>query len=274
MACIGFHRWLAIPQTNVTAWTRKNFEVNVDSMSHEGASSFATTRWTIVLQTRGRDAGGQRALADLCRIYWMPLYAYARRWGRQEADAEDAVQEFFAKILRDGLFEGADPARGRLRSYLLTAFQHFLRREHVRDFAAKRRPEGGWLALDVAAAEVGYRGGLADNETPESAFERRWALTVLDQALFAVRNRYAGEGREALFELLRPHLVEGAGHGEGVAAAEQAGMAPGQFRVALHRVRARFREALREVVRETVRDEAELDAELRYLRQRLGGSSG
>lgn len=237
-----------------------------------GPARFATTRWSRVARARADDAGARRALGELCAVYWPPLYAYARRWGRSRPDAEDAVQGFLEVALRRGLFTSADAARGRFRSLLLTAFQNHLRDAAAHARAARRDPGSPPVPLEAVADEDG-RPELADaGATPEQAYDRRWARLALDQALEALEARYRSEDKGAVFDALRGRLA--GDDGDGMAAAAAAlGMSEGAARVALHRLRHRFRTCLRAVVRETVACEDDVDRELEDLRRVLAGGS-
>ncbi len=229
---------------------------------------FPATRWSLVRRARTGDAReAEAALEDLCRAYWTPLYAYARGRGLPRAEAEDRVQEFFAVALRREVFQRADEDAGKLRSFLLTALKHHLQDAAARAGAARRRPEGGWVALDFSSAEADWN-RLADaGATPDAAFEREWARALLAQALARLEARYAAEGQAALFAALRDRALgaDDAPAGETGAA----GLSPGATRVAAHRLRKRFRECLRDAVRDTLPEGGDIDAELRALRAAL-----
>ena len=226
---------------------------------------FATTRWSVVLATADSDADVARAaLADLCSAYWYPLYADARRRGAASADAEDLVQGFLAALIEKDWAAGADPDRGKFRTFLVTAFRRFASHERERERAAKRGG-GAVLPLDFSSAESRYHAEPVDPRTPDRAFERRWALTLLGRALDRVR---ATRPEDA--DLL-PFV---GGPGDDLPYAEIAarrGSSEGAVKVAVHRLRARFREALRAEVRDTVSDEADVDAEIRHLREAVAG---
>ena len=228
---------------------------------------FPATRWSLVRRARtGDPREAEAALEDLCRAYWTPLYAYARGRGLARAEAEDRVQEFFAVALRREVFQRAEEDAGKLRSFLLTALKHHLQDAAARAGAAKRRPEGGWVALDFSAAEADWA-RLADaGATPDAAFEREWARALLAQALARVEARYVAEGQAALFAALRDRAL---GAEDAPAGEAAAGLSAGATRVAAHRLRKRFREALRDAVRDTLPDDGDIDAELRALRAAL-----
>ena len=226
--------------------------------------AFAPTRWSLVLRSRGEDGPARVALEELCGAYWFPLYAWARRSGMAQADAEDAVQGFFAVVLGRRLFDRADAHRGKLRTFLLTAF-----RRHVRDerdkAAADRRGGGRVVSFDGMEAEEWFREEALAEESPDHCFDRHWALTVLERALARVEAGYARRGKAAEFAALRPFLGESGGQVSYGSAGAPLGLGVGAFKVALHRFRERFREALREEVRDSDSEESDVDAELAYL---------
>lgn len=239
---------------------------------------FPSTSWSLV--RRAREAGGDEraadaALGELCRAYWRPLYAYARGRGLARADAQDAVQDFFATALRRGIFQRADESAGKLRSFLLTALKHHLQDRAAREGAARRRPEGGWADVDFAAAEAEWAKVAETGSAPDAAYERQWARALIAQALARLEARYAAEGKREVFEALRDEALETGAGGDGTGertgngkmntpgAAEA--LSAGARRVAVHRLRKRFAEALRAVVADTLPEGGDVDAELREL---------
>lgn len=236
--------------------------------------SFHTTRWSVVLGAGAADgAAGRAALEELCATYWYPLYAYARRKGLDAATAADRAQGFFVTLLERPFLASADPARGRFRAYLRVAFDRFLLNERARETAAKRGA-GRVLGLDFGEGERRFQAEPAHTETPAALFERRFARCVIDQALAALRDDYARDGALERFELLRPLLLaedRGGTSGGDPIGGDSIGprgsdpLSPGARRVALHRMRARFRERLRAIVAETVHDPRDVDDELRAL---------
>jgi RNA polymerase sigma-70 factor (ECF subfamily) len=227
---------------------------------------FATTRWSLVAAARDRAAPPARqALAELCRAYWYPVYAYVRRSGRGHAEAEDLTQEFFTRLLEKDALAAVDPARGRFRSFLLAACRHFLANQDARARARKRGGGRRPLPLDLAGAHDRYRREPAHADTPEKLFERRWALALLDEVLGGLRREYEAAGKGPLFALLKEHLTgddPGLPHGE---AARQLGTTEGAVKVAAHRLRRRYRELLRQEIAQTLADPAEVDDEIRSL---------
>lgn len=248
-------------------------------MSENGPQTiwgFPATSWTLVRRARGANEPGAAAALDaLCRAYWRPLYAYARGRGLAQADAQDAVQDFFTTALRRELFQQADSEHGRLRSFLLTAFKRVLLDRAAKEGAGKRRPEGGWAEGDFEAAEGEWArttlqagGGGAG---PDAAFDRQWVRELLAQAEARTQARYAAEGKSEIFAALR---AEALGEAERDAGGAPAELSDGARRVAVFRLRKRFGEALRAVVAETLPEGADVEAELRALGQTLGRGDG
>lgn len=205
---------------------------------------FYATRWSLVARATQGDAPAARAALDeLCRLYWPPIFAFARRWGLSEADAEDATQNFFAELLRNDKFAVADPERGKLRTFLLHTFT-----KRLITFQQRSRQRGN-ISLDDSEAPL----DLADPQTPEQAFSRQWAITTMDAALTRLEAEYTAAGKGETFSACRPLLSLQAGGNEDYAAiASQLGMKEGAVRVAAHRLRGRFRETLFSIVAETL----------------------
>ncbi|MGH7607935.1 MAG: RNA polymerase sigma factor [Gemmatimonadales bacterium] len=238
------------------------------------ASEFPSTQWSLVIAAGERDASaGQRALAELCRAYWQPLYTFARRRGLAAADAQDATQDFFVFLLEQGLVARADRERGRFRSFLLGSFRHFLADRHDHATALKRG--GGALHLSwetIAASEEGIH-ALSDAATPETCFDLTWARMLTQRALDAVREAYEERGRGETFLALRAFLA-GSDLPTYVDAGQQLGLTEAAVASAIHRLRQDYRTALRRLVAQTVRDPAEIDDELRYLLSALTRAPG
>ncbi len=233
---------------------------------------FATTRWSLVLAARGPASPEARAaLADLCQTYWFPLYAFIRRHGRDATAAEDLTQEFFARLLEKGWIGQADRAKGRFRTFLLTACQHFLANERDRERAGKRGGGRAPLPIDFRAAEDRYAREPFHELTPDRLFERRWALALLDEALASLRAEYRAAGKEQLFERLKGHLGGAGEAAPHAAVAAELGLTEGAVKVAAHRLRQRYRSRLRALIAQTVPDPAEVDDEIRHLFAALGG---
>lgn len=233
--------------------------------------SFATTHWSQVLAARDRSSPqSQEALAGLCAAYWYPLYVYVRRHGHHAAQAQDLTQEFFTRLLEKDYLRVVDRAKGRFRSFLLAALQHFLSNEYDRGRAKKRGGGRRLLSLDFDDAEHRYHHEPGHDLTAERLFERRWALTLLDQVLDRLRSELRAEGKLDLFEALKGFLAGGSEDASHAAAAKKLGMTPNAVKVASHRLRKRYRQLLREEIERTVHDPGQVDAEIRDLFAALG----
>ncbi len=234
---------------------------------------FATTRWSLVAVASGNapDTTVQReALAGLCAAYWFPLYSFIRWQGYSRSDAEDLIQGFFARLIEKNDLAVADPARGRFRTFLLASLRHYMANQRDRQQALKRGGGVKIVSIDALAAEARLERVPSHTRTPDREFDRQWALSVLERALSDLRVEYEGRGRSKLFEVLSPLLTgsvdEGASHAD---AARRAGLSPGAAKVALHRLRSRYRNAIRRLVAETCDDDGEVEAELRHLLRAL-----
>ncbi|MFT5466002.1 MAG: RNA polymerase sigma factor (sigma-70 family) [Verrucomicrobiales bacterium] len=234
-------------------------------MGEPANQKFESTCWSIVISARGEGADAERALGELCQTYWPPLYAFARRSGFSPADAEDFVQGFFAINLKKQIFDSADPDRGKLRTFLLTAFKRHMNDERRKADAQKRGGGAAIVSFDAAEAETWFESPASADESPERAYDRRWALTVLENATLRLRAHFERRGKLADFEAMRPFLTGASTNADYEAIGEQIAMKPSSVMVALHRLRARFAKALREVVADTHGDESDVDEELRYL---------
>lgn len=233
---------------------------------------FATTRWSIVLAASHRKTSeSDSALETLCQSYWYPLYAYVRRQGYQPAEAQDAVQEFFAKVLEKEYLAAADQQRGRFRSFLLTVFKRFLSNEKKRDDAQKRGGSLYVLSLDFEAGERRLQMEPACDWTPEKVYERRWALTLLDEVLCRLDADYEAKGKSRLFEQLKVFLTDVSGTPPYAEIAESLDMTEGAVKVAVHRLREQYRAMLRQEVANTVAEENDVDDELNCLLAALSG---
>ena len=226
---------------------------------------FLTTRWSVVLAAQGRD--GSRAtvaLEALCRAYWQPLYAYARRRGHSPHDAEDLTQGFFARLLQKDYLRNVQREKGRFRQFLLMAFKRFLANEWDRTQRLKRGGEE-LITIDRALAERLYREDEPLTPSAELAFERRWALSLLDGALTRLRAESEKSGRLSDFAVLKSSLSADREMMPYPEFARALGVNEGAARVAVHRFRKRFRQIFRETVAETVENEADVDNEVRHL---------
>jgi RNA polymerase sigma factor (sigma-70 family) len=232
---------------------------------------FATTQWSLVL--RARDGGGregEEALADLCRRYWYPLYAYVRRRGHSPDQAQDLTQEFFCRLLERDFLSGVSQDKGRFRSFLLASCEHFLSNQREAMAALKRGRGREKLLLDVQDAEGRYLLEPGHNLTPERLFERRWALTLLEESVAQLRSECERAGKGPLFTALRPFLT-GDGQPESYRrTAASLGMSEGALKVAVHRLRRRYRERLRAEIARTLGDPSAVEDEIRHLFSVLG----
>jgi DNA-directed RNA polymerase specialized sigma24 family protein len=227
------------------------------------AGNFAATRWTLVVQARGGDAAAQSALSELCEAYYAPVLTFLRSEGREEDAARDLAHEFFARVLAGGSLRGADPARGRFRSYLLGAVKHFLRDVRAKNMAEKRGGGQETIPLEDTASGL----GVASPNLPdcERAFDRQWALTVIGRSLETIRGEHTGAEKTRQFEVLKPWITGENPHLSQLAAAVELGMNEGAVKVAIHRLRQRFREAVKSEISQTVPAESDIDDELRHL---------
>jgi RNA polymerase sigma-70 factor (ECF subfamily) len=227
---------------------------------------FESTRWSIIARARlGATPEAQAALAELCRIYWYPLYAYVRRRAASADEAEDLTQEFFARLLEGDFLRDVDPARGRFRAFLLACCRHFLANEWDRRTTRKRGGGRPVLSLDFPSAEERYRQEPADLQTPEKLFERRWALTVLEAALDQLGREYRAADKGALFDRLRCALLAEPGAAEYAVIGRELGMSEAAVKKAAQRLRQRFREVLCRHVAATVEDPDHTEDEIRDL---------
>lgn len=235
------------------------------------ADCFVTTRWTLVLAAgRQSSSDSDRALGELCRVYWYPLYAYVRRKGHTREDAEDLTQAFFARFLEKNYLDGLAAEQGRFRAFLLASLKHFLANEWDRSQAQKRGGGVANLSLDWEDADHRYHLDPADPVNPETLFDREWALALLERVMAQLQAECARESKGALFEATKGFLT-GAGPESGHAGvAQELGMEEGAVRVAVHRLRKRYRQLLREEIAQTLSDPAGVEEELRSLREALG----
>jgi RNA polymerase sigma-70 factor (ECF subfamily) len=226
----------------------------------------------VVLTAGRRDTTHARAaLEKLCQTYWYPLYAYVRRRGHSPADSQDLTQAFFARLLERNWVGRADQQKGHFRSFLLSAMNHFLADEWDRVRAQKRGGGVAPLPLQFDTAETRYGLEPADQVTPESSYERRWALTLLDEVLRRLRLEYEQEGRAELFAALHPCLVGDRTAQPYAELAVQLRVSEGTVKSAVHRLRQRYRQLLRDEIAQTVVESSEVDEELRHLFAVLAG---
>jgi len=249
-----------------------NHRVQPAAPPSAAAGEFTQTRWSLVLLAAQTDpVRAEAALGELCWAYWYPLYAFVRRSGRSAEDAQDLTQEFFAQLLEKRWLAEADPARGRFRSFLLATLKHFLANEWDRAQCLKRGGGREFIALDAVTAEERYALEPCDLDTPESLYDRRWALTLLARTQERLRAEMTGSGDGERFDLLEPTLV---GERTALPYAELAakfGTTATAVKSMVLRLRRRFRALLREEAGETIGNAGDVDAELAHLFRILGG---
>jgi RNA polymerase sigma-70 factor (ECF subfamily) len=200
---------------------------------------------------------------SLCENYWYPLYAYLRRRGYSSDQAQDLTQDFFVRVLEGRYLDRADPEKGRFRSFMLTSLKFFVADEHDRDHAQKRG--GGILVpLEFSSGEERYQREPAHDETPERIFERRWALCVLDRVVEKLRIEFVSHGRPEHFDQLKVFLLSSS-DATYSALAQEMKTSEGALKVAIHRLRKRYRDLFRQEIADTVADPAEVESELRHL---------
>jgi RNA polymerase sigma factor (sigma-70 family) len=233
---------------------------------------FALTRWSVVVRAaETQAAGAEQALDELCRAYWYPLYAFVRRQGHAPADAQDLTQAFFAQFLAKKYLKRADPARGRFRTFLLACLRNFLANEWDRAHARKRGGDEPPISIDEREAESRYRHESVDTNSPDRLFERRWALTLIERVLDALQREYEQAGRGELFEQLKTTLSgdrKTLPYGE---IAAQLHMNEGAVKVAVHRLRKRYKALFRQEIAQTVERPEDIEEELRHVVAALAG---
>ena len=233
---------------------------------------FATTHWSVVLKAGQTSApGAPEALDKLCRAYWYPLYAFIRRQAHDPHDAQDLTQEFFAWLLESKHLRVADPERGKFRSFLLVRLKHFLSDERKKANAQKRGGGQPLLSLDARLAEDRYRLEPTTELTPEVIFDRRWALTVMEQTVARLRAEYVAADRTELFEELKHFQLDEEAGRSYAEVATRLSLSESAVKSAIFRLRQRHRDLLREEIAHTVATPAEIDDEIRYLVSVMGG---
>jgi len=246
---------------------------SIESGSTQG-DIFATTHWSVVLAAgKQHTQQSNRALATLCQMYWHPLYTYVRRRGCSPHDAEDLTQEFFARILARNDMATLSPERGKFRAYLLAAVNHFLSDEWDKA-RAQKRGGGRVIHMDSAVAEALYAQGRSDSLPPERLFDQRWAITVLEEVYRQLRHEYECTGKAALFETLRFSLMGERSAMRYAELAERLNLSEGAVKVAVYRLRQRYRQVLRELVAGTVSSPEEVEDEMRYLLRAVADTGG
>lgn len=241
--------------------------MRADNLTNSTAQArFRTTCWSVVLAAdQGRSSDTGAALESLCRTYWYPLYSYVRRRGYVSADAQDLTQEFFSRLLQRPFLARVGPEKGRFRSFLLASMNNFLANEWDRAKAEKRGGKARLLSLDADSAESRYAREDVHDQQAERVFESRWALALLEAALARLRAEVSSAGKLDLFEMLKGFLEAEPRSGEYAKLGESLGWTPGAVAVAVHRLRARYRELLLEEVAATVGEAEHVEDELRHL---------
>ena len=226
-------------------------------------AQFAATSWTDVLAAqRGGSVEASAALERLCQTYWYPLYAYVRRKGYDPHKSQDHTQEFFYRLIRENYLGAVDRRRGKFRSFLLAALNHFLSNQLDHERAIKRGGRNTFISLDDTDAENRFKLEPASDLSPEKIFERNWFMTLFDAALARLREEQATAGRDELFDHLKQFVVDDAESGDYNTAAGRVGMTANAVAVTVHRWRERYKKLVREEVMRTVADNSEIDEEL------------
>jgi RNA polymerase sigma factor (sigma-70 family) len=231
----------------------------------QGGAAFTTTHWSVVLEAQVESPAAQEALEKLCRTYWRPIFAFLRRQGIPPEEAEDITQGFFAQLLERKSFDAVRKEKGRLRSYLLGALKYFLVDEQRRAMAIKRGKGQRLLPLEELRAGERIEMEPADPVTAEMIYERRWALTVLEQVLNRLKGEYATAGNAALFDSLKQLLPDEPGSPSQAEIAAQLAMTENALRQAFYRFRQRYQALLREEIAHTVATPGDIEDELRHL---------
>ena len=235
-----------------------------------GPPGFPTTRWTLVVAAGDPQRQEARAaLVSLCEGYWYPLYAYVRRRGYPSDQAQDLTQEFFVRVLDGRYLDRADPEKGRFRAFMLTSLKFFLADEADRN-RAQKRGGGNLLSLEMVSGEERYQRDPGHDQTPERIFERHWGLSMLDRVIDRLRAEFVQHGRLDHFDRLKGFLLDQA-EMPYAALARDMGTSEGALKVAIHRLRKRYRELFRQAIADTVADPADVESELRFLAAALTG---
>ena len=233
--------------------------------AQKASIAFTTTHWSVVLEAQGQSSAAQEALEKLCRTYWRPVYGFIRRQGIRIQEAEDLTQGFFSLLLERRDFDAVRKEKGRLRSYLLTSLKHFLVSEHRRAVTLKRGKGQQPVPLDELSGAERSDIEPADHLTAERVYERRWALTLMEQVLGRLKDEYRTAGNAALFDSLKQLLVDEEEAPSRAEIALHLGMTENAVRQALHRLRHRYQLLLREEISHTVAIASDVEDELRHL---------
>ncbi len=233
--------------------------------TQNGGVAFTTTHWSVVLEAQGQSPAAHEALEKLCRTYWRPVYGFIRRQGTRPEEAEDLTQGFFSLLLERHDFDAVRKEKGRLRSYLLTSLKHFLASEHRRAMTAKRGKGQRLIPLEELNANEQLELEGAGAVSADCLYERRWALTLMEQVLRRLRDEYRTAGNAALFDSLKQLLPDEPGAPSREEIAARLGMTDNALRQAFHRFRHRYQLLLREEISHTVAIASDIEDELRHL---------
>jgi RNA polymerase sigma factor (sigma-70 family) len=239
--------------------------------TQNGAAAFTTTHWSVVLEAQGESPAAQRALEILCRTYWRPLYGFVRRQGLGREEAQDLLQEFFARLLEHRNLNTVRREKGRLRSYLLVSVKRFLANERHRASGIKRYESGPHIPLDDLFHSEVTDFELVETLSADRLYERRWALAVLEQVLTRLECEYRAANNAVLFDRLKEFLVGERGRPTQAEIATELGITENTVKQAFHRFRQRYRVLLREEIAHTVIAPGDVEDELRHLISVLRG---
>lgn len=223
----------------------------------------------VVAARRETSVESAAALESICRAYWYPLYAYVRRSGHSAHDAQDLTQEFFSRLLQKRWLDSADREKGKLRTFLIVALKKFMAKEWRRASAQKRGGGRSHVPMDTAFAESRYAADSSSELRADDIFEQQWALTLLELTVNRLRGEFAAAGKPEDFEEMKTCLMAERGGIDYASVAGRLGLSEGAARVAVHRLRKRFREIFREEIAQTLSEETDLHGELRHLAQAL-----
>jgi RNA polymerase sigma factor (sigma-70 family) len=230
----------------------------------EGVVAFATTQWSVVLTAQSQSPSAQEALEKLCRTYWWPLYGFVRREGYNPEEAQDLTQGFFAMLLERRDLDAVRREKGRLRSYLLTALKNYVGKARRRTMTLKRGEGKPLVPLDELIAREQADLEPAHILTADGIYERRWALTLLEQALTRLEQEYRNAGNATLFNKLKPLLTDEPGRPSQASIGRELNMSENAVKQALHRLRQRYRVVLRDEIADTVAVPTDIEDELRH----------
>lgn len=235
------------------------------SESENLPKSFETTHWSIVNAAGASDSRSSVAMQELCERYWFPLYAFVRRRGYRDDQAQDLAQSFFVRLIEKGVVASADPQRGRFRTFLLASLQNFLANEVAKQKTWRRGGKTSVLSLDFHDAEGRLAHEVVDNLTPEAEFNRRWALQVLDRVVAGLESDFQTQGKAEQFAVLRPYLSTDSQRLPYSEVAETLGMSESNVKVAVHRLRRKYRRRLEQEIQDTLESPEQLEQEIHAL---------